>query len=1410
MAAQMAHGLRPVPTTTASNSFNFHSTDSFVTSLSALAHDSLQGHIDDCADAHRWIDSFFQKLDLKGPTNGPNGSRPAMSELMKTPGRKRTVGANSTNHHAAAVQPSAAQKDPLATLLFPAPRLHDKENDLAASPIRTSTPKRLLSPSNIKKPSVPALSPMRFGSPRPAAARTVPAPLRSPLPATAPMTVPPEPVIARDFVQTPLAKPLDETAQDNDSAGVGDLSNVVEEDEENGDEDEDGEEAEEKEEQEMQVQNVAAQQIAAVEEEKADLSIIGEEEEEEEEEQTEPEPVIERSDAQGEVSEGRAAKVSPRSEPTPAVVASLPVPVLSPQSRSVSGASSVAPDADDDETVPLNDGPSALRSLSFETGLSSSLPASANTRTPGGTSARFAAVGSYSAAKIGMGSLNHLGSSPPPHSTSTFSGAGHNSRISSGGAHQLNFVGLPKKSMGLGLGLGRNWNNSSTANTDSQGSSQGRQSFATTPAQSSFESAASGSITATGAVKRKSLTGLDAASKMSKASRGSEVGDQPRSKIEQLQSRMQIFQARNSVAATTAPMANRMSTAGIFNSFPSTSKTLPGSTSAAFGNQTPSVPSAAAGSKPVASAPSTAPVLADATTAIASAGIVRRPSVMERVKSFEHATTTQDQLNPPSPSKIPSAFNRATSPAPLSPRGLASPTFQPSSPRPVTRSATSGLPLSTFGSPKMTTSSSFSPMMGSPRTIPSSFFRSPPVNVASSSNNLRAPPAPIPAPATLPLAAVSPPRANVTRLTTPPGSPPAINFHSIFQRLAEPQSVSTAPIAEEVDVVNNKKASIIVISDDEEARNDNGTDEEDDEDDYGQDEAEDEEELSIRPVGKSSTSSADQERLERAEMKAIAERAREIEEQEAEREREEESSKRLPSLPVPQLLTKDDEDEDENDEDDSMSEEEAEQRQGNLNGRTIVKKATKENLQTRTSPSKIVMPGTFGAALVAAAASNQNSPRESEVEDNEDEDEDDEQDENDRTTMSMISTATSTFNFGGQGQNGFKPIKPSSLQKQNSVSSLASSVSSTSALGLNQSIGNGVLKKSTAAAKAKAAQNAAAAAKKEKEDAERKRAMRDLQERRVQAQKKKQELEQKKQETERRAKAEELEKKRKERDEAVAKAKASAARFAAKQKAEEENSKKRKMEMDTKVPLKKPATQASRPMTASSSSHRISSLATSQGRPVAAPAANALAKSGGASSMIGQKFMSNQIRLPESSSSAQGASRPPNVPSTTVPKPFGLSTSQGGANRPPTAPPSALRAPPSAHKPEPEPYQELPEIDSEYSDSDDEAHEKKVAAFPRWAQSPVLTHQLLEQRKINPDDIFGPIPSLSVADMFRNSQSTARLRVRTSSARWEGTDDLTRTDMERYHKAMGFRTTVASTSTASAGPSILGNTNHET
>ena len=55
-------------------SFNFHSTDPIISTLSTLAYDSLDAHLGDCTDAHRWIDSFFEKLDLKG-TSSRSASR---------------------------------------------------------------------------------------------------------------------------------------------------------------------------------------------------------------------------------------------------------------------------------------------------------------------------------------------------------------------------------------------------------------------------------------------------------------------------------------------------------------------------------------------------------------------------------------------------------------------------------------------------------------------------------------------------------------------------------------------------------------------------------------------------------------------------------------------------------------------------------------------------------------------------------------------------------------------------------------------------------------------------------------------------------------------------------------------------------------------------------------------------------------------------------------------------------------------------------------------------------------------------------------------------------------------------------------------------------------------------------------
>lgn len=48
-----------------------HSTSTAISSLVLLAHDSFRDQINDYADAHRWIDSFFDKLESRAaPMNG--------------------------------------------------------------------------------------------------------------------------------------------------------------------------------------------------------------------------------------------------------------------------------------------------------------------------------------------------------------------------------------------------------------------------------------------------------------------------------------------------------------------------------------------------------------------------------------------------------------------------------------------------------------------------------------------------------------------------------------------------------------------------------------------------------------------------------------------------------------------------------------------------------------------------------------------------------------------------------------------------------------------------------------------------------------------------------------------------------------------------------------------------------------------------------------------------------------------------------------------------------------------------------------------------------------------------------------------------------------------------------------------
>ncbi|GAA5873876.1 hypothetical protein JCM8547_008628 [Rhodosporidiobolus lusitaniae] len=1376
-----------------------HSTSALLSSLSALAHSSLNDHIDEYADAHRWIESFFDKLEHKGTVQGGQ-PRPAMSELMKTPGRKRVVGASTTNSHLA-----SSKKDPVATLLFPAPSSaskkaspsFDKENSPAAATRIASPRGKMLSPlGSGKQPK--ALSPLRLGSPRPvlSPARSTSTPVKSaPTPAPEPEPI----VIAHDFAQ--------DDVEDVFGTAVHDLSNVMEEDEE------DVEAVVEKKEEKPAHEDV----LEATEEEKANLSIIGEEAEEEEEEESNTSAVTAPTTLSLATQSSIVAETQ-FSQPAPPSPAALPVHTstletanspLSPQQlRSVSGASSVAPEADGDTAVPLNDAPSALRSAQSDS-FSSSVPASANTRTPGNTT-RFGA-GSYSAAKLGMGSVG-LGSSPPVAPSTTGKPLASARTSTGGNGARLNFVGLPKKSLGLGLGLGRNWNagpNSSSQVSDSQESSQGNGSSlfsqpasqatqaTTAPALSAqnsvFETAQTGSTTATGATKRKSLNGPDAANKTAKLSPAPQTAqeqeqEEARKRREALHNRLHSMQARQSTAAgrtsnVAGPFgANMFSTAKPLGGPSSSlflplnagplSKPLSTSTSAHFVSTSTSVTPSVEAANPLSRRPSVE----------AANPLSRRPSVMERVKSFEQ-TATQDHLHPPSPSKIPAAFARPTSPklnGPLSSRGFASP---PASPRPLTRSATSGLPLATFASPKATALApplaglgfgspklgapaprspppAAAPAEASPGPVTISSVLSPP----SSKSTIRAPTPVATANFVPPAITVKPtlPPAPVVRSTTPDGTPPP----------AEVQKALT----------------------EEEGEQDELDEDEDDDEEV-------EEILSIRAVNasipptavvveaqaKSKAVAAALAVARELEAKQAAEQAaRDLEEQEAEYEREQQLKKRLPSLPEAKPLTPDSsgsEEEEGREEDQEMSEQEVEVKKPVA---PVVATATKENLNVKASPSKIKMPGTFGAAMASAAKNSVEEEEEDDEEDDEDEEEG-EVDEEDRTTMSMASQATTaTFNFTSHSQQPFKPVKPQ-LAKQGSKTSLASSISSTSALSLNRSVGNGAsgLKKPEPK-KVSAIQRAAAAAKKEKEERDRKAALRE--EKRVA-------LEKKKQDEDRKVKVETLEKKRKEREEAATKAKANTIRGVKPKTADEEPAKKRKIEPEQKTRSEiKKAPQSSRPLTASASSQHVASLTSSQNARAMGPPSSTLNKSAGpsralnkshgmlnksagASAMIGTKFMSAQIRLPDAAANAQAG---PSRPAPTVPKPFSVSQ---GALRPPQ------QAAPTPAKKVEEVYQELPEIDSEYSDSDDEeAHNKKVAAMPRWAQSPALSHALYEQRKVNPDDIFGPIPPLSIQEIFRDSSSAARLRARTSSAQWDGTDALSQTDMARYHRAMGFTT----------------------
>lgn len=1010
-----------------------HSTSHALSSLVVLAHDSLRDHVSDYADAHRWIDSFFDKLESRATSSngGPRSvtllvvdpstyalplrgiqltrdctiDRPALSELMKTPGRKRTVGANATNQAAAGHSLASAKEDPLATLLFAdagsarSRSPHDKENSTfsptgTGSGTRTS-PRKLLSPlaaaaTASSRMGKPAASPIRL-SPRPASAsaaatkekaKTKSVPVPEPAPAQ-------EPIVEAASVEPEQpARPVAEPP--------------VQE----------------------QPEPTTAVLDATEEEVKADLSIIGEEEEE---------------DAAADASSSRASEAATSlvtetqlSQFVANTSAQLPPRSILSSVRNVSNASSVAPEADaeEDHTVPLNDAPSTLRSAD----LSSSLSAS-TTRTPGSSTSRFT-LGTYSAGKLGgLG----IGSSPPPAGTAPATAAGGrlaNPRISSGGPapRQLNFVGLPKKSLGHGLGLGRGWNNQSASNVgDSQASTSTSNKSITlsdsTPA-TDVEIEQVTTVTASGSTKRKSLTGPDLANKTPKLAEPAFTEQElKRKRYEELNNRMQSLQARQSVLGGRASnVAGPFGANAIFGA----NKPFSGSSASLFQSTVPLAnPKATVGATQSTAAPASAPApeAPQGTNA-------RRPSVMERVRSFESNTTGTENMHPPSPSKIPAALAanshhvaRPTSP-PLSPRRLASP--GPASPRLMGRSATSALPLANFGSPRSAQSATASPRLAAMTRSPTSQ-----ASVSISSMLESAPKAPL---AKLQSPSKSPVRpdvtTNATRSSTPIGSPPALNLQVNLAESKARQQVGAEPRATEVPVAEK------VVYEEEE-------------------EEEEEPTMSIRAVNASvdpatvaaaetkkraeadaaAAAAAEAERVrnerEASARRAAEQAARALEEQEAQREREELLKKRLPSLPEPKAPT---------DDEASSSDEEREDKVAKV-------------VQNAAPPKS--MPGSFAAEDAADEM---------------------EQDDDDFTSMSVMSTATASSTLNLTQHQPFKPVvahKATGVQKHAAKSSIASSVSTTSTL--SRSVSNNALATSISKKpkiEVNAVKRAAAAAKK--------------------------------------------------------------------------------------------------------------------------------------------------------------------------------------------------------------------------------------------------------------------------------------------------------------------------------------------
>lgn len=91
-------------------------------------------------------------------------------------------------------------------------------------------------------------------------------------------------------------------------------------------------------------------------------------------------------------------------------------------------------------------------------------------------------------------------------------------------------------------------------------------------------------------------------------------------------------------------------------------------------------------------------------------------------------------------------------------------------------------------------------------------------------------------------------------------------------------------------------------------------------------------------------------------------------------------------------------------------------------------------------------------------------------------------------------------------------------------------------------------------------------------------------------------------------------------------------------------------------------------------------------------------------------------------------------------------------------------------------------IDIQTSDDDDDSEDERERKrrLPEWTYTPNMNTALMNQESIDPDAVFGVIAPANLDEWFpKDKQRLQKLRVRTSSAQWDGPDGLTEEEKRR-------------------------------